>query len=166
MGCATAQAARNAGFHSVTAADGDVDALAALAAARLDPECGRLVHVAGRVSTGDLAVRLRAAGFEAERVSLYEAVAARALSQPTRQALEARTLAGVALFSPRTARLFAKLACESGLDSTARTLTAFCLSQAVAEAATALSWQRIRVAAAPRQDSFVASVTSALAPGR
>ena len=166
VGCATSHAAWDAGFHSVTAADGDVDALAALATARLDPDSGRLVHIAGRVSAGDLATRLRAAGFEARRVPLYEAVASRDLSMPARQALEARTLAGVALFSPRTARLFAKLVRESGLDSTARTLTAFCLSQAVAEAAAILSWQRTRVAAAPRQDSLVACVTSALAPGR
>ena len=166
VGCTTAQAARNAGFRSVTAADGDVEALAALAAARLAPNSGRLLHVAGRVSTGDLAARLRADGFEAERVPLYDAVAATALSAPARRELEAHTLAGVALFSPRTARLFAKLARESGLDSTARTLNAFCLSQAVAEAAATLSWQRIRVAAAPRQESLVASVTSALAPGR
>ena len=166
VGCITAHAARDAGFRAVTAADGDVDALAALATARLDPDSGRLVHVAGRVSTGDLAARLRAAGFEAERAPLYDAVASHALSAPARRALEARNLAGVALFSPRTAHLFAKLARESGLDSTARTLTAFCLSQAVAEAAATLSWQRICVAAAPRQDSLVASVTSALAPGR
>ena len=165
VGCATAHAARDAGFRSVTAADGDVDALAALVIAKLRPDGGRLVHVAGRVITGDLAARLRTAGFEAERVPLYDAVAAGALSAPARRALEAQTLAGVVLFSPRTAHVFAKLARESGLDSTARTLTAFCLSQAVAEAAATLSWQRVSVAAAPRQDSLVASVTSTLAPG-
>ena len=47
VGCATACAARDAGFDTVTAADGDVDALAALATARLCPDSGRLVHVAG-----------------------------------------------------------------------------------------------------------------------
>ena len=164
VGCATAHAARVAGFCSVTAANGDVDALAALTVARLHPDGGRLVHVAGRVSTGDLAERLRAVGFQAERVPLYEAIAASAFSAPARQALEARTLAGVALFSPRTARLFAKLAGESGLDSTARTLTAFCLSQAVAEAAASLPWKRVSVVAAPQQDALVACVVSALAP--
>ena len=120
VGCATAQAARDAGFRSVTAADGDVGALAALATARLDPDSGRLVHVAGRVSTGDLAPRLRATGFEAERVPIYDAVASRAFSAPARHALESQALAGAAFYSPRTARLFAKLARESGLDSTAR----------------------------------------------
>ena len=164
VGCATAQAARDAGFCSVTAAEGDVDALAALAIARLDPDSGRLTHVAGRVSTGDLAPRLCAAGFEAERVPLYDAVASRALSAPARRALESQALAGAAFYSPRTARLFAKLARESGLDSTARALSAFCLSQAVAEAAASLPWKRVSVAAAPRQDALVACVVSALAP--
>ncbi len=163
VGCVTAQAARDAGFRSVVKADGDVDALATLATARLDPDSGRLVHVAGRVSTGDLAPRLRAAGFEAERVALYDAVASRALSASAREALESQALAGAAFYSPRTARLFAKLARESGLDSTARTLTAFCLSQAVAEAAASLPWKRVSVAAAPRQDALIACVVSALA---
>ena len=164
VGCATAHAARDAGFHSVTAAEGDVDALAALATARLDPDSGRLVHVAGRVSTGDLAPRLRAAGFDAVRVALYDAVATNTFSAPARRALESRVLAGAAFYSPRTARHFAKLARESGLDSTARALTAFCLSQAVAEAAASLPWKRVSVAAAPRQDALVACVVSALAP--
>ena len=163
VGCATAHAARDAGFHSVTAAEGDVDALAALATARLDPDSGRLVHVAGRVSTGDLAPRLRAAGFDAVRVALYDAVAASTFSASARKALESQALAGAAFYSPRTARLFAKLARESGLDSTARALTAFCLSQAVAEAAASLPWKRVSVAAAPRQDALVACVVSALA---
>lgn len=166
VGCATAQAAREAGFSAVAAADGDVDALAALAKETLRPDEGRLVHVAGRVSTGDLAQRLSTDGFDARRVPLYEAVAARALSPAARCALETQALAGVALFSPRTARLFAKLVGDSGLESTARALTAFCLSQAVAVAAETLSWQRVCVAAVPRQDALVASVVGALAPGR
>ena len=166
VGDATARAAREAGFGTVMTADGDVDALAALAIRRLHPGAGRLVHVAGRVSTGDLVPRLRAAGFAAERVPLYDAVAAAALSAPARRALEAQALAGVVLFSPRTARLFAKLARESGLESTARALTAFCLSRAVAMAAETLFWHRVCVAAEPRQDALVASAVSALAPGR
>ena len=168
VGCATAQAAREAGFRAVTAAGGDVDALSALAAARLCPGAGRLVHVAGGVTTGDLVPRLTAAGFEAERVPLYDAVAAGAISPGARRALEAQTLAGAVFFSPRTARLFAKLARESGLEATARALTAFCLSQAVAMAAATLSWQRVCVASAPRRDALVASVVDALAgsPGQ
>ena len=166
VGPATAQEARDAGFASVSAAGGDVDALAALAAARLRPDAGRLLHVAGRVSTGDLVPLLSAAGFEAVRISLYDAVAARALSAPARRALEEQTLAGVALFSPRTARLFARLVRESGLEAAAGALTAFCLSQAVAAAAAPLSWRQVSVAAAPDVDALVACVAGAFAPPR
>ena len=166
VGPATAHAAREAGFGVVTAADGDVDSLAALAIDRLRPATGRLVHVAGRVSTGDLVGRLAAAGFEAERMPLYDAIAARSLSVTARRALETRTLAGATFYSPRTVRLFAKLARDSGLESTARALTAFCLSQAVAEVAATLPWQRVSVAAAPRQEALVACVRRTLTLSR
>ena len=166
VGPATAHAAREAGFGAVTAADADVDSLEALAIDRLRPATGRLVHVAGRVSTGDLVGRLAAAGFEAERVPLYDAIAASSLSVTARRALETQTLAGVAFYSPRTVRLFAKLARDSGLESTARALTAFCLSQAVAEVAATLPWQRVSVAAAPRQEALVACVRRTLTLSR
>lgn len=166
VGQATAEAARHGGFKKVESANGDVADLAAFAVARLRPEAGRLVHVAGRVSAGCLAGRLRAAGFEAARVPLYEAVPARALSPSARHALEGRTLAGVALFSPRTATLLAKLVRETGLASRVGTMTAFCLSDAVAAVAAALPWHQVAVADAPRQDALVARVTGALASPR
>ena len=161
VGQATAEAARRGGFEKVESANGDVDDLAALAAARLRPEAGRLVHVAGRVSAGCLAGRLRAAGFEAVRVPLYEAAPARALSPPARRALEGQALAGAAFFSPRTAALLAGLVREAGLAPRVGTMTAFCLSDAVAAVATALPWRRVAVADAPRQDALVALVARA-----
>ncbi len=162
VGCTTATEARQAGFGDVTSADGDVGHLATLATARLRPDAGRLVHVAGRVSAGDLACRLSAAGFEAVRVPLYDAVASCAFSATARRALEAQTLTGVVFFSPRTVDLFVKLARESGHAPKVRAVTAFCLSDAVAAAATVLSWRRISVASALRQDALVACVTSEL----
>lgn len=166
VGQATAEAARRGGFEKVESANGDVADLAAFAAARLRPEAGCLVHVAGRVSAGCLAGRLRAAGFVAVRVPLYEAVPVRAFSPSARHALEGRTLSGVALFSPRTAALLAKLVRETGLASRVGTMTAFCLSDAVAAVAAALPWRRVAVADAPRQDALVARVTGELASRR
>ena len=166
VGCATATEARQAGFGDVTSADGDVCHLATLATARLRPDAGRLVHVAGRVSAGDLVCRLSAAGFEAVRVPLYDAVASCAFSATARRALEAQTLTGVVFFSPRTVDLFVKLARESGHAPKVRAITAFCFSDVVAASATTLSWRRISVAHAPRQDALVACVTSELAARR
>jgi uroporphyrinogen-III synthase len=163
VGDATADAARGAGFTDVTSAGGDVDDLAALAVARLRTGGGRLIHIAGQTVAGDLLGRLTNAGFEIARVSLYEAVSASALSPEARDALDGQTLAGVVFFSPRTANLFVKLVVESGLAPRVRTITAFCLSDAVAGAAAALSWREIVVARAPRLDALVATVTSDLA---
>jgi len=62
VGDATAAAARAAGFGSVNSAAGDSSDLARLVRARLKPEAGALLHVAGSAVAGDLAGAL--AGFE------------------------------------------------------------------------------------------------------
>ena len=80
VGDATAARARAEGFDRVESAGGDVRDLARLATARLRPENGPLLHVAGNVVAGDLAGLLCARGFAVERRVLYEARAAAALS--------------------------------------------------------------------------------------
>ena len=54
VGDATASRARAEGFAAVESAGGDVTDLVRLAAARLCPQAGRLLHVAGNVVAGDL----------------------------------------------------------------------------------------------------------------
>ncbi len=164
VGAATAAEARRAGFADVVSADGNVDDLIKLALARLRPAGGRLVHVAGRAVTGDLTGRLTEAGFGATRVPLYDAVPRSALSPEAREALVAQTLNGVVFFSPRSARRFVKLLGESGLARKAEALVAFCLSEAVAQAARGVEWRRVVVAPAPQQDALVASTAAELTP--
>src|SRR5262249_45866543 len=71
VGDATAVALRAAGFTRVESAGGDVEDLARLVKARLDPTKGALLHIAGTAVAGDLAGVLRAAGFAVERAALY-----------------------------------------------------------------------------------------------
>ncbi len=66
---------------------------------------------------------------------------------------------GVLFFSPRTAESFASLCARDGLSERCRTLTAFCLSPAVAEAA-ALPWRAVRIAARPDQESLLELLSS------
>ena len=73
VGETTASRARAEGFTSVASAGGAVADLVRLAAARLRPQNGRLLHVAGNVVAGDLVGILRAQGFVIERRVLYEA---------------------------------------------------------------------------------------------
>lgn len=167
VGNATATAARAAGFHDVDSAAGDVNALAALAARTLDPAAGVLLHVAGTTVAGDLSGLLAGQGFTVRRVSLYDARPARTLTAATAAALTGaqpdHRLDGVLIFSPRTARSFVSLVAEAGLTFRCRTVDAYCLSPAVAEAVCTspsgpVSWRSVQVAARPDQDALLALV--------
>jgi uroporphyrinogen-III synthase len=158
VGDASAAAARLAECRSVTSAGGDVADLAALVAARLSPQQGALVHIAGSEVAGDLAGMLGTAGFTVRRVVVYEARPAEALP-PEAAAIIARGEPALALFfSPRTAATFVRLAAAAGVGPSCRALTALALSPAVAAALGALPWRHIRVARAPTQQALLEAV--------
>ncbi len=155
VGDATARCARELDFADVTSARGNVDDLAALVRQRLDSAAGPLLQAAATAQAGNLAGLLEDAGFELRRAVLYEARAAATLPPAAQEALAAGTLDGVLFFSPRTARTFVKLVHAADLATTCRELGAYCLSDAVAEAAGDLSWRRIWLAARPEQAALL-----------
>jgi uroporphyrinogen-III synthase len=154
VGDGSATVARDVGFTDVSAAGGDVDALAALVTATLDPKAGPLFHGAASVLAGDLQGKLEAAGFTLRRVVLYEAKTATSLSPETRMNLALGGIDMVLLFSPRTARTFAELWRGAEAPSLAKT-TALCLSSAVAREIADLGWQRIETASSPDQPAML-----------
>ena len=109
VGDATARAARDEGFAQVESARGDVESLARLAKARLDPAAGRLFHAAGSAVAGDLAGDLGSAGFRVERHVLYAAEPVHRTGPDTAEGLYAGTIDAVLFFSPRTAQSFVKV---------------------------------------------------------
>tara|TARA_R110000868_G_scaffold120275_2_gene319321 strand:+ start:885 stop:1613 length:729 start_codon:yes stop_codon:yes gene_type:complete len=159
VGEASAAAARDAGFAQVMAAGGDVVSLAADVSAALKPEGGALLHVAGSVLAGDLKGMLEASGFSVERAVLYEADVATQLPAAGRRLLAGggsdEGIDGVLFFSPRTATTFVMLVLEAGLGPRMAGLTAFCLSQAVADALAPLTFGRIAVSATPTQAALI-----------
>ncbi|MEQ8228901.1 MAG: uroporphyrinogen-III synthase [Rhodospirillales bacterium] len=162
VGDATARAAQAAGLANVESAGGDVDDLARLAAARLRPEEGDLLHVAGTKVAGDLAGVLGADGFGYRREVLYEARAAENLPEAAHGAI-IRCGAGdaacaVMLYSPRTAALFRELAGAAGLGDALGRATALCLSANVAARA-GRPWGAVRVAPEPTEDSLFDTLT-------
>lgn len=161
VGDATQRAALALGFRRTESAAGDVAALAALIASRLDPAAGEILHGAASDVAGDLAGRLAAAGFVCRREVLYAALPAQQLDAATADALAAGTLDGVMLFSPRTARTLVRLIAAAGLADAAAGLTAWCLSRQVAEEVRALSWRSIAIAAAPTEAALLARVLAA-----
>ncbi len=134
VGPSSAQAATQAGFTSVSSADGDLEALMRLAVQNLSPSAGPVLYPSGTVISGDLKSQLEDKGFECVRVPLYEAVATRELPSELISAVQRGEMDGVVLFSPRTARIWAKCLGTAGLVQAASRLTHWCLSNAVAAA--------------------------------
>lgn len=158
VGASTAASAREAGFLRIESADGDVVALADLVCARLDPKHGRLLHVAGSATAGDLSSRLSAEGFDITRTVLYRAEKAKNLPESTVLALKQGQIDAITLFSPRTAAGFVELAIAAGLEDACRSIHAICLSRAVAENLAPLAFLSVRVAQNPDQEHLFAAL--------
>jgi uroporphyrinogen-III synthase len=161
VGDATAAAARAAGFRSVESAGGDVEDLARVVRARIDPRSGAVFHAAGSAVAGDLSGRLGAAGFTVRRAVLYDAEEAQQFTPETAELLRVGGIELALFFSPRTAHLFATLAAPlpAKLDRSA----AMCLSPAVARAVSTLRWRQLRVASSPTQKSLLGALDAMLA---
>lgn len=158
VGDSTAATAREHGFADVESATGDIEALAQLAVARLDPSAGPLLHVAGSDVAGDLAGRLGQAGFEVRRAVGYRAVPASALAPEAVEALRRGRIRYATFLSPRTADIFVTLAEQAQILQACRAVRAICLSRAVADAAAAAPWAGVRVAETPDMAALTAAL--------
>jgi len=166
VGEATAARARAEGFLAVAAAAGDVDDLARLAAARLRPQQGRLVHAAGSEVAGDLAGVLRRQGFDVAREILYEARPIAALNAAALQALGAGSVDFALFFSPRTGAIFAKLAAAAAIAECCGSIAALSISAAADAELGSLPWRERRVAARPTQAALLDALDGLLAERR
>ncbi|OAN49113.1 uroporphyrinogen-III synthase [Paramagnetospirillum marisnigri] len=156
VGDASARVARDLGYAQVESAGGDVDTLADLVAAKVDPAKGVLLHAAGTVNAGDLAGRLGALGFQVRRQVLYQAVTATALTPDLSEALKQGRLDLALFFSPRTAATFVRLARAAGLGDTCARIKAYGLSANVSAQLAPLPWAVLRQAAEPTQAALLA----------
>jgi uroporphyrinogen-III synthase len=153
VGEATARTAADAGFKEVKTAGGDVEALAGLIAGHRESLSGTVLHIAGAARAGDLIAALEAQHIAARRMTLYTMHEAEALPAA---ALSLAAADWVALFSPRTAALFAKLVERAGAGERFGNMRAACLSDAVAEAAGAMAWRSVHVARARNAAAMIA----------
>ncbi|TNE37118.1 MAG: hypothetical protein EP348_06135 [Alphaproteobacteria bacterium] len=156
VGETTADAARAEGFRDVTVSGGNVEKLAEDVIAKLKPDEGRLLHVAGSKVAGDLEGLLTAAEFSFSRTILYEAKPARDLGREARSALEKGEIGAALFYSPRTAAIFENIIVNTGLSAALGSVMALCLSEAVAENLDGLSFAELRVAAKPNQENLLA----------
>jgi uroporphyrinogen-III synthase len=144
VGNGTAGEADAAGF-STLAASGDVAALGALVRETVRPDAGTLLWITGKNVRGDLRADLRAAGYQVLRHVLYDARAVDSIPPDCAAALERQEIDGALFFSPRTAQTFVRILSMAGLDRATESVTAFCLSPAVAAAVSDLSWRGVEI---------------------
>ena len=159
VGDRTAQAVRDAGFTAVTSAGGNVNDLAALVAAHLNPPA-RLLYLTGEDRSGDLAGALRARGFVVDMVVVYRAMVAETLPAQAATALTSG-IDGVLHYSRRSAEAFVAAAQRAGLQEAAlQKPTHFCLSAQVAEPLAQAGAADIRIAPRPVEADLIGLIPS------
>lgn len=156
VGAATAERLTDLGFEAVESADGDAADLTALAQRRLDPAGGPLIFLSAEIVAGDIEGALSAAGFDLQRVIAYRGVPERSLDRDVEAQMRAGDIQGVLFFSPRAGRIFVSLVEQAGLTSFCTELTAYCISDPVADAVGEIPWQAVRVATKPTKGHLLA----------
>ena len=157
VGPASARLAANQGFATVSEAAGNVEALADLVRQTLSPNQGPLLYVTGKSRAGDLKADLERDGFKVERAELYEAAPAGLLEPKVSDAVRNGDADAVLLYSPRTARIWARLVNQENLAPALPGLRHICLSQAVADALSAELGRNLTivVASSPDDDAML-----------
>ncbi len=149
VGAQTAARAQAAGFQAHSA-DGDAEAL--VAAIMADAPNGRLVHLRGEETRGDIAETLTSAGIETVSAAIYRQDP-HPLTDAALAVLAADGVVIVPLFSPRTAALF-----KAALPNDRRaTLWVAGMSDAVADALQGLS-EKLEIARRPDADAMLDAV--------
>ena len=157
VGPASTAAAIDAGFlHILQAPRGDVEGVIDVIRTQLKPADGPILYASGAVTRGALEQQLAAAGFEVVRQVLYEARPAERLTPDAERALREEE-GTVALYSPRSAKIWARLVHDAGLAEPAARWQYACLSANVAaalrEALPAV--RHVAVAARPEEDALL-----------
>lgn len=157
-GPSSAELARSIGFTTVHSGERGASDLVALIGGRFEAERGPLVYLSGDVMAFDLPAALREHGFTVRREITYTMAEAQSLPDTVVAEIRSGAAGGVILMSPRTAKLFIRLAKRAGVGEAAGCMVYFCLSQAVAESLDFDASQQIYVAARPALEEILALV--------
>ena len=155
VGEATARAAVDMGFLEVAVGPGNAAGLAQVICDASEPRQGALLHLSGEDLAYDLASALP--DYELRRVVMYRAVPANELPGEIPQLLRDGKLDAAILMSPRTAATFISLLRRHDVLEPGARLICYCLSEAVAEAASPLGAD-LRVPGKPREEDILALI--------
>lgn len=163
VGDATARAAQQAGFTDIRSAKGDIHDLVRLIRDQIDPTNGALFHPAARKVAGDLGSLLRDGNFDIRRQTMYDAIPSDCLPDQVVSAISAHHIDAVLFFSPRTAESFVKLIERHKLQKDLVGTRAICLSAAVQDRLSVLTWLKTEVAKHPTQEYLLSTLENAFA---
>jgi uroporphyrinogen-III synthase len=158
VGARTREAATAAGFSDVASAEGDVDDLAGLIAAKTGDVDLPLIYFAGSDRAGDLAGAMGRAGRAVETVIAYRAVIVGDFEAGVRVAIAGGGIDGVLHYSARTANAFIAAANAAGIMDSAMKIRHFCLSSQAAAPLAAAGAAAVDIAGAPNEAALLALV--------
>ncbi len=153
VGSATAAVMREAGYHDVTSADGDAEALSRLIAS--ESVNRRIVHVRGGDQAFDLVADLNRRGVEAVSLIAYEAVTVDTLPGAALDAMSAGAV--ILIHSGKGAERMVQLA-----SNRLAGLRAVVISAAAARPLSEVGLSRIDIAAAPDEDALLQALSATL----
>jgi uroporphyrinogen-III synthase len=152
VGATTAQAARDAGFRDVRAAEGDASALRELIAANVRATKGStLLYLSAADVSRDLKGELGLRGIEVFALPVYRMAALDEFPAAARDAFAHNAIQAVLHYSRRSALAFVSATRHAGLEISALALPQICLSDQIASALRDAGAGRAVVAKAPNE---------------
>jgi uroporphyrinogen-III synthase len=168
VGERTAQAARDLGFDSVMAANGDGaslrDLVVAQARARMLKKSAKLLYLAAADRAVNLDDELSPLGFEVVTVTTYRMIATPDLPEDVCASFTAGRIEAVLHYSARSAHSFVAAARAAGLEIMALAVPHCCISANVAAVLREAGATQVAVAAAPDEDALFEALDRALRP--
>ena len=156
VGKTSAIAARRRGFKTVYEAAGRAETLVPLIKTHLKTKTNLpLYHPSGKQKAFDLVSALQDVGVELIEQCVYETIRINRLAPAVIKGLNASTIDGVLLLSPRTASLFADLVRANKLEHCLLDIACLCLSQNVASKIDSLNWRKKLIASHPKLDNLL-----------
>lgn len=160
VGDRTAAACRQAGFKSVSSANGDAAALATLLVAnRRTFQGGRVLYLAARDRSADFEALLDERGIKCDTAIVYRMETATALADDVRTVLCNSGYDGILVYSRRTAETLLQLLKTSCPDAIFSRLRVYAISQQAAEPLS--GYMSVEAADAPREKALMELVLGA-----
>ena len=153
VGHRTAEAARSAGFLSVSEGAGDAERLAEAIAAGLSGKA--IVYLTGRVRFPAFEARLREAGVEVRVIETYDTISPDYSDDEIRARLSDQAVDAVLLYSVKAAAALQALANRAELRDLVENTQAFALSERVAAAFDNAAGKKIRIAREPQEEALL-----------